>query len=86
MDLAVTVTTYVVLSFKPRRSHEGEAHTASTPAPSPTGFAEKAYDFQGPPELGGVAMADAVVADVASAVTSRGELHAAHEVGQGQGT
>ena len=75
LDLAVTVTTYVVLSFNSRNSHEGDAHTATTASPPPVGFAEKAYDFQGPPKVGGVATADAVVADVASTATSSGELH-----------
>lgn len=76
LELAITRTTYMVLSFKSRSSHEGVAHTATTASPPEAGLAEKVKDFQGPPELGGVATVAADVADVASTDTSRGELRA----------
>lgn len=40
MDFAITVIVYVVLSFKPRRSHEGVAHTEIIAFSTPAGFEE----------------------------------------------
>ena len=48
-----------------------------TAFPPFTGVAEKVYTVQGPPLLGGVAMALAVVGEVAAAAASHGELRTA---------